>query len=213
MTLASTTLAAIQQAGAAVYAADADLKQATQSYAERVTTAMDHNPFGLGNDALFENWKLVARLSQSMGVIEAELKKIYFLAEDLVGEGTAVVSTLPALSAPVAETPTDVVAKSTARTGARRRLGDRRTGANRLMAMPEAAKLPSNAAKLLQHLETALNTEEFRLIKQTASARTIGIPLGSVSAAIKTLLANGHLIAGSAGGFKLKRFDAAEVLV
>jgi hypothetical protein len=213
MSLASSSLAAIQQAGAAVYAADADLKQATQSYAERVATAMDQNPFGLGNDALFENWKRVARLSQSMAAIEAELKKIYFLAEDLVGDGASLVSTLPALAAPQDETTTDVEVKSTTRSGVRRRLSDRRVSATRVNALPGNTKLPGNAARLLQHLETLLNTEEFRLIKQTASAQVVGMPLGSVSAAIKNLLASGHLIAGSAGGFKLKRFDAAEVLV
>jgi hypothetical protein len=213
MSLASSTLAAIQQAGAAVYTADADLKQATQSYAERVATAMNQNPFGLGNDALFENWKLVARLSQSMAAIEAELKKMYFLAEDLVNDEASQSSPLPALAAPVSETPTDVVAKSTTRSGVRRRVADRRVSAVRVSAAPVGAKLPGNAAKLLQHLETMLNSDEYQLIKQTASARAIGIPLGSVSAAIKNLLASGHLIAGAAGGFKLKRFDAAEVLV
>jgi hypothetical protein len=213
MSLASSTLAAIQQAGAAVYTADADLKQATQSYAERVATAMNQNPFGLGNDALFENWKLVARLSQSMAAIEAELKKMYFLAEDLVNDEASQSSPLPALAAPVSETPTDVVAKSTTRSGVRRRVADRRVSAARVSAAPVGAKLPGNAAKLLQHLETMLNSDEYQLIKQTASARAIGIPLGSVSAAIKNLLASGHLIAGAAGGFKLKRFDAAEVLV
>jgi hypothetical protein len=213
MSLASSTLAAIQQAGAAVYTADADLKQATQSYAERVATAMNQNPFGLGNDALFENWKLVARLSQSMAAIEAELKKMYFLAEDLVNDEASQSSPLPALAAPVSETPTDVVAKSTTRSGVRRRVADRRVSTVRVSAAPVGAKLPGNAAKLLQHLETMLNSDEYQLIKQTASARAIGIPLGSVSAAIKNLLASGHLIAGAAGGFKLKRFDAAEVLV
>jgi hypothetical protein len=208
MSLASSTLVVIQQAGAAVYAADADLKQATQTYAARVAAAMDDNPFGLGNDALFESWKLIARLSQSMTAIEAEMKKIYFLAEDLVGEDSPVVSTLPALAAPVNMAPTDVVAKSTARTGTRRRLSDRRD-----RVAPVGSQLPGNAAKLLDHLESVLNTDDFQLIKQTASARTVGIPLGSVSAAIKTLLSSGHLIAGSAGGFKLSRFNAAEVLV
>jgi hypothetical protein len=106
-----------------------------------------------------------------------------------------------------------VVAKSTTRSGVRRRVADRRVSAARVSAAPVGAKLPGNAAKLLQHLETMLNSDEYQLIKQTASARAIGIPLGSVSAAIKNLLASGHLIAGAAGGFKLKRFDAAEVLV
>lgn len=208
MSLESTTLAAIQQAGAAVYAADADLKQATQTYAARVATAMNENPFGLGNDALFENWKLIARLSQSMAAIEAELKKIYFLAEDIAGEDSSVVSTLPALVAPMEVTPTDVVVKSTARTGAHRHRSKVRARATR-----EASPLPGNAARLLQHLQTVLNTNDFRLIKPSAIARTVGIPLGSVSAAIKKLVASGQLIAGPAGGFKLKRFNKAEVLV
>jgi hypothetical protein len=130
-----------------------------------------------------------------------------------VGEGESLVSSLPALTAPVGETPTDVMVKSAARTGARRRLSDRRADANRLSASSEGVKLPGNAAKLLQHLETMLDKDEFRLIKQTACARVIEIPLGSVSAAIKNLLASGHLVAGPAGGFKLKRFDTTEVLV
>ena len=143
-----------------------------------------------------------------MTVIEAELKKIYFLAEDLVGETAFEVSTLPALVAPVGVTPTDVVLKSTSRVGTRRRQSERRVSATL-----DASQLPDNAAKLLRYLETVLNMDEFRLIKQTTSARTVGMPLGSVSAAIKKLLASGHLVAGSAGGLKLNRFDTAEDLV
>lgn len=208
MSLASSTLAAIQQAGAAVYAADADLKQATQTYAARVAAAMNANPFGLGNDALFENWKTMARLSQSMTAIEAELKKIYFLAEDVADLDAPAVTALPALAAPTASTATDVVVKSTTRAGPRGRRPDRRS-----VTPLERSQLPGNAAKLLTYLETVLNTDNFQMIKTTVSARKVGMPLGSVSASLKKLLASGHLVAGSAGGFKLKRADAAEVLV
>lgn len=208
MSLASSTLAAIQQAGAAVYAADADLKQAAQTYAARVATAMAANPFGLGNDALFENWKTLARLSQSMTAIEAELKKIYFLAEDVADPDAPAATVRPALAAPTALAATDVVVKSTTRTGTRGRRPERRS-----VTPLDRSPLPGNAAKLLKYLETVLTTHTFQPIKSTACARQVGMPLGSVSAAIKKLLASGHLVAGPAGGFKLKRTDAVEVMV
>lgn len=208
MSLASSTLAAIQQAGAAVYAADADLKQVVQTYAARVTAAMAATPFGLGNDALFENWKTLARLSQSMTAIEAELKKVYFVAEDVVDPDGPAVTALPALAAPTASTATDVVVKSATRAGTRGRRPERRS-----VAAPERSPLPGNAAKLLKYLETVLTTDHFQPIKPTVSARHVEMPLGSVSAAIKKLLASGHLVAGPAGGFKLKRTDAVEVMV
>ena len=45
MSLPTQTIAAIQAAGAAVYAADAALKEAVQSYADQVKLAMTENPF------------------------------------------------------------------------------------------------------------------------------------------------------------------------
>lgn len=129
MSLESDILAAIQQAGAAAYLADVELKQATQAYAVRVATAMNANPFGLDNDALFENWKLMARLSQSMAAIEVELQKIYFLAEDMVSESAPATSSPPLLIVSVDVTPTDVVEKPVARSGTRRRGSDRRASA------------------------------------------------------------------------------------
>lgn len=208
MSLASTTLAAIQQAGAAVYAADADLKQATQTYAARVAAAMEANPFGLGNDALFQNWKTMARLSQSMTAIEAELKKIYFVAEDMADPDAPAAAPLPALAAPVGTTATDVVAKVSTRQASRSRPPARRNDTSPLHSQP-----PTNAAKLLKHLETVLNANDFQVIKPTVCARLVGMPAGSVSAAIKSLVASGYLISGAAGSFKLKPTHAAEVTV
>lgn len=206
MSLESSTLAAIQQAGAAAYVADTDLKQATQNFAARVAAAMQANPFGLGNDTLFENWKLTARLSQSMTAIEAELKKIYFLAEELTGDGASVMTAMPALPAPATLSATDVKVKSRPRTKARR-------PTSRVSTPSTGAALPINAAKLLKYLETVLNADEFKMIQSSVSARAVGMPLGSVSAAIKNLVAHRRLVMGPAGGFKLSRLDADEVLV
>ena len=77
MSLSSSTIAAIQKAGSAVFTVDEMLKSAAKDYADRVNSAMTKNPDSPDNDALIENWKFVARLSQTMTGIEAEIKKVF----------------------------------------------------------------------------------------------------------------------------------------
>lgn len=101
MTLSISTLAAIQKAGSAAFAADVKLKNALKDYAERVNAAIANNPYNLGNDALFANWKLVARLSQTLAGIEEELKKIYLVASDLSLDEQTGEREIPALAAPI----------------------------------------------------------------------------------------------------------------
>jgi hypothetical protein len=238
MSLTPTHLSALQQAGAAVFTADAELKNAVQAYAERVTAAMQANPFGLGNDALFENWKRVARLSQTVAGIEEELKKVFFMAEELMGEDTPAVQSVPTLAAPVAEAPvpapaedqlapTDVRIKSTRKTARKAAAPVAKSAkpakpanapvmANATVnttaaAKPAASKAASaapaalggNAGKLLQHLQGLLNTQEFLPFNQSASALVTGIPLGSMTAALRKLTDMGRLSAGPGGRFKL----------
>ena len=100
MPLPSTTLAAIQTAGAAIFAADAALKTSAQDYADQVKLAMLQNPFDLGNDTLFEDWKTVARLAQAVTQIEAEFRKIYDAASDLSTGSAAGFATMPTLASP-----------------------------------------------------------------------------------------------------------------
>ena len=241
MSLTPTHLSALQQAGAAVFTADAELKNAVQAYAERVTAAMQANPFGLGNDALFENWKRVARLSQTVAGIEEELKKVFFMAEELMGEDTPAVQSVPTLAAPVAEAPapapaedqlapTDVRIKSTRKTArkaaapvaksakpakpakpAKAPVAASATVNATAAVKPAASKAASaapaalggNAGKLLQHLQGLLNTQEFLPFNQSASALVTGIPLGSMTAALRKLTDMGRLSAGPGGRFKL----------
>ena len=86
MSLSTSTLSAIQKVGAAAFTADEKLKAAVKKYAERVNDAMVTNPYGLGNNTLFETWKVVARLSQTMAGIEQELKKVYLVASELAAD-------------------------------------------------------------------------------------------------------------------------------
>ena len=94
MSLNQELLATIQKAGAAVFDADAQLKLAVKAYAERVHAAVGSDPYHLGNDALFENWKLVARLSQTMSAMEEELRKVYQVASELNDDASSTVTTM-----------------------------------------------------------------------------------------------------------------------
>ena len=80
MSLNKELLASLQKAGAAVFDADAQLKLAVLTYGERVQAAVGSNPFHLGNDTLFENWKMVARLSKTVATMEEDLKNVYQMA-------------------------------------------------------------------------------------------------------------------------------------
>lgn len=205
MSLSHTTLSAIQHAGAAVFAADLELKNAVRDYAGRVHAAISANPYSLGNDAMFENWKVVARLSQTLSGIEVELKKVFHLASELLADDLPTVMRLPTREMPMPFTstgtttqddmlPTDVVAKT------------RKMPSKRAPMAPAAGRpaVPSgNAGKLLRHLQGVLAFNEFTSISQTDISRQLNIPLGSMTAAFKRLIADARIIAGPAGSYKL----------
>jgi len=220
MSLSSATLSAIQQAGAAVFSADLELKNAVKEYAQRVNAAMLSNPYHLGNDTLFENWKVVARLSQTMAGIEEEIKKVHQVAAELIADDQPLVVQVASLAAPIRAndvsvvsqndmTPTDVLVKSK-----KKKL---KPGATRSTRVPKsstspvkpvgvrksAQQLSGNPAKLLQYLEKVLNSKKFTVVSQTAVGQETGIPLGSMTAATKKLLESARIIAGPSGSFRL----------
>ena len=266
MSISSSTLAAIQKAGAAAFVADEKLKQAAQNYADRVSAAIAGNPYHLGNDALIENWKTVARLSQTISGIEAEIKKVFQVAAELTGEdlpsvvpATVKVSpkrvvkqavVVPAVKAAVVKVkaknvsqakpaaraavvaapalvdlaPTDVVikyskkttkAKAAAPVAAKKAKPTKKAVAPKAKAKAKASKaksvvvkavtgeLSGNPVKLLKQLELVLNTNDFAEFNQTVMAKESGIALGSMTAALKKLMALGRIAAGPAGSFKL----------
>lgn len=215
MSLSTSTLSAIQKVGAAAFTADEKLKAAVKKYAERVNDAMITNPYGLGNNTLFETWKVVARLSQTMAGIEEELKKVYLVASDLAADdhpdGVQVLS-LAAPTAPAVAiagkrdgAPTDVRVKQkknpVAPKAAKAKV--KSTAAKREVNASTPVMPTGNALKLMQHLQGLLNTNEFTSLNQTAVASATGIPMGSMTAALKKLMAGGHLIAGPSGSFQL----------
>jgi len=205
MPLPTQTLAAIQAAGAAVYAADAALKEAVQSYADQVKLAMTENPFDMGNDSLFEDWKTVARLSRAVGQVEAEFQKIYGAASDLSTGSIPAVLTMPSLTAPQAMANSDLaMVQEVNATDAVVKKAPKKTNTES-KAKPAARQrtLSGNSAKVLARLLEILNPNHFVKINRAAVGAEIGLPNGSIGASITKLIDTGHLIAGGVGEYKL----------
>ena len=219
MSLNKELLATIQKAGAAVFDADAQLKLAVKSYGERVHTAVGSNPFHLGNDTLFENWKMVARLSKTVAAMEEDLRKVYQMVGDLSDVEPSLPDMMPALSAPAPEVSatsdaplvadsslaaTDVKIKRKKRIPAAKPATSKARAKTATKPSPVlAAPLPKNAARLLKHLSYVLSTKGFATVNQTTVSRATGIPLGSMTASLKRLVAAGFLQANHSGMFKL----------
>lgn len=70
-------------------------------------------------------------------------------------------------------------------------------------ASQKTAKRGSNPDKLFFYFERSLSPNEFSAVSQTAVAKETGIPLGSMTAAIKKLIESGRVTAAPNGSLKL----------
>lgn len=220
------SLSAIQAAGAAAHHADTTLKSMVHAYADQVRLAMSSNPFDLQADSLFEEWKTVARLSQTLEQIEAELRNVHQAAQQLglgafgpkskVRLATHAGRALPSSVAPVAavlnlvETvdATDLVVKKPRRTTAKAAAKPAVTSSvnseqEKASKKDKKSGLSPNTQKLLNHLKKVLSAKKFTAIKRTQEGVTAGLPSGSVTASLNTLLKTGYLGENASGGLKL----------
>ena len=184
MPLQPQVLASIQSAGAAVFNADAALKIAVKEYAIQVEGALASNPFEVGNDALFEEWKNAARLSQAVSQIEQELRQIYAAAAGMSEAKQLQAPELPRLR----EASVDMV---------------QMVNATDVVAKPLNATVRGNSQLVLNALKSLLNENEFRKINISAVASTAGVANGSMAATLKRLIRDGYLLEESKGHFKL----------
>lgn len=216
MSISNSTLSAIQKIGAAAFTVKEKLRKEVKAYADLVNNAVATDAYQTSNNILFEKWKAVARLSQTIERIEDELKNAYQVAFSLTSDDTEEVLTLPApqgragqgdtTSATLA--PTDIKIKRSKKVvpvkAAVKKPGKPKKAAKtaaRKVSNPRA--LRANPTKLMAHLEGLLNSDEFTPIHQTEIATATGIPMGSMSAALKKLVEVGRLVAGPASTFKL----------
>jgi hypothetical protein len=180
-------------AGAAVYEADASLKTLVTVYADKVQQAMLLNPFDLGNDTLFEDWKKVARLSQAMEQLEIELRKIFAAVQELNAGGGSTRQNLIHLPPPsIFPTPngpaealriaTDIAVKRS-----------RKKSIEKRSELEKPQRIKGNTARLLAQLKTVLNAEKFSKISRTELGVAAGLPKGSIGASFAKLFEAGYL--------------------
>lgn len=194
MTISAKTLSAIQTAGQALDTARADLAMATQEHAARVMQAVAENPFGAENDHLFNRWKAIARMAQSVQDMEAQCKAVFQaageLAMDTDGQEPARRGRKPSMlgHATIDLAPSDVQEKP--RRGRKPKAATQRP-------------LKGNAARVLEQLRTQLNNKRFTRTTQSEIAVAAGIPNGSIAAALKQLVDKGIVVEGERGHYKL----------
>ena len=203
MSISSKTLDSIQAAGAAAFAAHAELQNSVGECSDQVKTAVMNNAFDMGNDNLFEEWKTLARLSQAVGLIEAELRKVHAAATAFSSGSTSSVPALPALLSPqLAQQPMEVVSSINA-TDVRVKKASTKGSKPAKAKQKKDRPLRGNTAKLLTHLLQKLNNSEFVEVNRSALAGEIGIPIGSIGASVSKLLQTGHIVVDPKGKLKL----------
>lgn len=203
MPLPSQTLVALQLAGTSIYQADLELKEAVQAYGNQVRTAMAANPFEMGNDSLFEEWKAVARMSQAVAQIETEFKKIYEMASGLACGAALPTSKVATLVAPSSAGPADLKLVKDIQASDAVIKGPRLAKAKKTPGGAVLKPLTGNTAKLHEHLLNVLSANDFVRINRTTVALEVGIPKGSIGASIAKLMESGHLTANASGALKL----------
>lgn len=211
MPIPKASLAAIQTAGAAIHQADASLKAVVQAYADQVRLAMSSNPFDLQADSLFEEWKTVARLSQTLEQVETELRKVHDAAQKLGEDALPINRSRTRLETPVVQQrlidspessvieaieATDVVAKKPKKVAEALALAKPKMATNKYSLSP-------NPQKLWDHLKTVLSTKKFIEIKRSQVGVAAGLPTGSVAASFLKLLENSYLEENASGALKL----------
>ncbi len=194
MAISKATLAAIQKTGASAHSLKLALQAETKKYSDRLSKALSANTNGDAFELLdgpeVANWKSVGKLAKMIDAIEAELASIFKFAADLVTGSEPSAATSPKVATAKVKAPTSPKAKTKAKTKA------------------PSGRGSANAETLLTKLAATLSSDSFVALKQTELAKSTGIPLGSMAAALKKLTQTGDLVLGKDGGYKLGKKKA-----
>ena len=195
MAISKATLAAIQKTGASAHNLKLALQAETKKYSDRLSKALSANASGDAFELLdgpdIALWKGVGKLAKMIDAVEIELGSAFKFASNLMAGKQGPIAASPQVStAQLKRTPAPnekIRAK---------------------LKVKKQAKSPSvrgsvNAQILLAKLVSSLNSEHFTVLKQTELAKSTGIPIGSMTAALRKLISTGDLVLGKEGGYKL----------
>ena len=193
MSLSPRHIAVLQKAGQAVHAASESIAAAVQSQAEGMVASLATRPFAVESEQALSQFRTLAQLGQQLIAVEVQMQALYATAAELARPESDVVIALPKKihdgSAAQAE---DVVAKPA-------RVGKTTPPTKKTM------RREGNDAKLLHFLNATLNSHKAIHITGAALAKGADMPLGSVAASLRKLLALGKIKQGPAGHYQLAK--------
>lgn len=194
------TVAQIQRTGTALHRAQQMLASEASVQEIRVKELMSSDAFDLSSDDHFEHWKLLARMAQSVQLMEEQLKQIYIAAERMGGDRTfslpGSLDLSPALGHVVIDAEVrgpQPVTKQSEQSGKRPK------------KRPELSlrRPQGNAAKTLKFLQRHLNSKDYKRVTHAEISESVPLSLGSVGAAVSALLKLRLLEEGAKGHYKL----------
>ena len=205
MAISKATLAAIQKTGTFAHNLKLALQAETKKYSDRLSKALSTNANGNAFELLegpeIANWKSVGKLAKMIDAIEAELGSAFKFASDLVTGAPDLVSVSVTAAVTVVKAPQDAAAQVKA--------VPVKNASPKAQANATAGRGSANSEKLLAQLASTLNGDEFTVLKQTELAKQTGIPLGSMTAALKRLTEASDIVLGKNGGYKLGKKKVA----
>lgn len=202
MSIAPSTLLALQQAGEGLYAARQAFAQEAQLNANRLVGIVASEPFSNKADRAYAQLRSIARMAHELQVLEEQLKTMYGSAAELVAADTSVLVALAdrstrsreganAISSQSAE---DAVVKP-----ARQKQGLKK----RAPVVGQVRRMSANDEKILAYFKTVLDRRSWKPLTHAIIGQGAGIPLGSVGLAIRRVIAVGAVREGKKGSYRL----------
>lgn len=208
MSIAPNTLLSLQQAGESLHAARQAFAQEVQQNASRVVGIVASEPFSNDADRAYAQLRTIARMAHELQAMEEQLKTLYGSAMELVAPETPVLVALadrPTRSRARASTSSiesaeDVVVKP----GLQKKPSKNRA-TSKVTAEPSSQpqRLSANDEKVLAYFKDVLDRRSWKTLTQAAIAQGAGIPLGSVSLAIRRVIAARAVREGQKGSYRL----------
>ena len=195
MSLSPKNLSSIQKAGQAVHGASEAIAATVRTQAESMVASVASQPFGVESEQSIARFKVLARLSQGLVAVEAQLQELYAMAADLANPASDVII-LPTLSkrrAAADAAAVDVVAKPAKAAKPARKVKK---------SVRKAVTLTANDNKLLQFLQGALKAGEVTVLTGATMAKGAGLPAGSVGLSLKRILATGAVKLAGRGAYQ-----------
>ena len=197
MSLSNKDLAFIQKAGQAAHSAAESIGQIVRVQGEALIANLTTQPFSTGADQIIERFKSISSLSQGLIAVEAQLQRLYALANELASPDVIILPTLAHAKSSESGSVVDVVAKPAQASKKAKR-------AKRVVAKAvNAGGLTANDSKLLAYLKGILQSDSATSITGASMAKGAKLPLGSVGISLKRVIALGAVKMVGRGSYQL----------